>query len=386
MAGPLAGVRVIDATSFLFGPIATQMLGDMGADVIKVEPPGGDPTRGVGKTRTPLMGSMFLNVNRNKRSVVLDLKSEEGSAAMRRLLGEADVFVHNIRAPALRKLSLDYASLKADFPNLIQAAANGFGVRGRYFGRPAYDDVIQALSGLVGLNERASGRADYVPMLMADKICGLFLANAISNALFHREKTGRGQEIQVPMFESMVAFNLMDHLADGVFAPENATEEAMPFGYPRVLSQSHRPLPTGDGFICVIANTDAQWRRLFEVIGHGELADDPRYASIASRMTHIDNLYETIEGALRARHTDEWVTLFEAADVPAAPVRDLNGLRQDPHLADTGFFRTVAHDSEGALLTTDIPVALSDSPGSIVRLPPRLGQHTGEVLREIGLD
>ena len=199
MAGPLAGVRVIDATSFLFGPIATQMLGDMGADVIKVEPPGGDPTRGVGKTRTPLMGSMFLNVNRNKRSVVLDLKSEEGSAAMRRLLGEADVFVHNIRAPALRKLSLDYASLKADFPNLIQAAANGFGVRGRYFGRPAYDDVIQALSGLVGLNERASGRADYVPMLMADKICGLFLANAISNALFHREKTGRGQEIQVPM-------------------------------------------------------------------------------------------------------------------------------------------------------------------------------------------
>ena len=385
MAGPLAGIRVIDATNFLFGPIATQMLGDMGADVIKVEPPGGDPTRGVGKTRTPLMGSMFLNVNRNKRSVVLDLKSHEGSEVMRRLLSEADVFVHNIRATALRKLSLDYASLKADCPSLIYAAAHGFGPHGRYFGRPAYDDVIQALSGLTDLNERANGKASYVPMLMADKICGLFLAYAISSALFHREKTGKGQQVQVPMFESMVAFNLMDHLADGVFVPENATEETASFGYPRVLSLSHRPLPTADGFICVIANTDAQWRRLFDVIGHDELAEDERYASIANRMIHIDSLYEVMEGALRTRNTDEWVTLFEAADVPAAPVQSLNNLRQDPHLSDAGFFRTVAHDSEGSLLTTDIPIEMSDSPGSIVKLPPRLGQHTEEVLREIGL-
>lgn len=384
MNGPLAGIRVIDATNYVFGPVATQMLGDMGADVIKIEPPEGDPARRIGRSRNPLMGSFFLNLNRNKRSVVLDLKQQSGRDDLRRLLGTADVFVHNMRDNAIEKLGFSYPQLAADFPRLVYAAAQGFGAGGRYEGRPAYDDVIQGLSGVSGLNERMTGMAGYAPMLMTDKLCGVYLAYAIAAALLHRAGSGKGQQVRVPMFETMAAFNLHEHLADAVFVPQGGEEAAAPLGYSRVFGRFHRPLATMDGFICVIANTDAQWQRLFTVLGKPEFLQDPRFADIGSRMANIDALYEAVESGLCARPAGEWLALLEEADIPAGPSYSLDALRRDPHLEDTGFFVAREHDSEGTLLMARPPIDMSGSPAAVRLGPPRLGQHTREVLG--GLD
>ncbi len=387
MSGPLSGLRIVDASNFVFGPVATQMLGDMGAEVIKIEPPEGDPTRKIGKSRNQLMGTFFLNLNRNKQSVVLDLKRPEAAAALQRLLGTADVFVHNMRSTAEKKLGLDYETVGTRFPRLVHASAQGFAAGGRYFDRPAYDDVIQGLSGISGLNQRMTGEAAYAPMLLTDKLCGVFLSNAISMALLHRERSGRGQSVKVPMFESMVAFNLLEHLADGVLAPASQDGNCEPresLGYARVFGTFHRPLPTRNGFICVIANTDAQWARLFDVIGRAELVADPRFSSIGSRMKHVDELYGVLELQLRGRATSDWLCRFEAADVPAGPANDLAAVREDPHLNERDFFRKFEHDSEGSLWMTDIATSFSDSPGAIRRGPPRLGQHTTEILASLG--
>lgn len=384
MTAPLSGFRIVDATNFVFGPVATQLLGDMGADVIKVEPPDGDPTRRIGASRSPLMGSFFLNLNRNKRSVVLDLKQSAGQQAMRRLLGTADVFIHNMRGAAAAKLGISYDQLREAYPRLVYAAAQGFGAGGRYRDRPAYDDVIQGLSGISGLHERMHGVASYAPMLMTDKLCGVFMAYAVAAALLHRERTGRGQEVQVPMFESMVAFNLYDHMADAVLAPAGPGDSAAPLGYARVFGSLHRPLATQDGYICVLANTDAQWRRLLALLGRPELIDDPRFASITSRMANVDALYGEVEAALGTRPTDAWFALLEQADIPAAPSNDLEALRNDPHLADVNFFVSHDHESEGRLQFTGLPIAMSDSPGAIRLGPPRLGQHTAAILQELG--
>lgn len=383
--GALAGLRVVDATTFVFGPVATQMLGDMGADVIKVEPPEGDPTRGIGKSRSPQMGSFFLNLNRNKRSVTLDLKRDEARGAMERLLAGADVFVHNMRSGAARKLGLDYDSVSRRNPRLVYAVAQGFGAGGRYFDRPAYDDVIQGLSGVAGLNARMTGQAGYAPMLMTDKLCGLFLYSAITTALLHRERTGRGQQVQVPMFEATAAFNLYEHMADAVFAP-GPGEAAPALGYARVFSSVHRPLGTRDGALCLVANTDAQWQRLFDAIGRPDLRQDGRFTSIGERMKHVEALYGIVGESLATRDTSDWLSIFERADIPAGPAHDLDGLRDDPHLADRQFFRTFDHPTEGTLVMPDIPMSFSDSQGSLRLGPPRLGQHTEEVLREIGCD
>lgn len=380
--GPLAGIRIIDITSYVFGPVATQMLGDMGADVIKIEPPQGDYTRYVGRGGERLMGSFFLNLNRNKRSVVLDLKQEEDRGTLRRLLGTADVFLHNMRDSAVEKLGLTYGHLKSSHPRLVYAAAQGFGSGGRYEGRPAYDDVIQGFSGISGMNERMTGAAGFVPMLMTDKICGLYLAYAVTAALMHRASTGKGQLVQVPMFESTVAFNLYEHMADAVFAPADG-HEAVPLGYGRVFGSLHRPLKTQDGFICVVANTDQQWQRMFEVFGQPEVMQDPRFAQANNRTENIAALYEAVESALSRRPTSEWLALLEAADIPAGPSNGLQDLRHDPHLKDTGFFVAYEHDTEGRLTMPRPPIVMSESPAEIRLGPPRLGQHTQEVLAEI---
>ena len=380
MSGPLAGIRVVDLTSALLGPLATQILGDMGADVIKVEPPEGDPIRALGPSRHPGMGAYFLNINRNKRSVALDLKRPTAREALLKLVETADVFVHNMRLAAAERLGLDYRAVAQRNPRIVYAAATGFRKDGVHRDRPSFDDVIQGESGLASLNGGAGGEPRYVPMAVSDKICGYVLASAIGMALFHRERTGEGQELHVPMLETMVAFILADHLWHGVLAePEKG------LGYPRMLTEHRRPFPTRDGHICILATTDAQSRHLFRAIDRPELVDDERFATLARRTDNIGELYEIVIEAMRRRTTAEWRERLDRFDVPNGVVTDLEGLLTDPYLADTGFFKRVEHPSEGKMLTTAIPVAFSASPGDSFRLsPPRLGQHTRSVLGECG--
>jgi crotonobetainyl-CoA:carnitine CoA-transferase CaiB-like acyl-CoA transferase len=381
MAGALEGFRVIDITTFVLGPVATQMLGDMGADVIKIEAPEGDPTRGIGQKRSSGMGSFFLNLNRNKRSVVLDLKLPDGMASLQSLIAGADIVVHNMRSGAAKRLGIDYASLSTRNPRLVHATALGFGKGGRYFDRPAYDDVIQGLSGIPGLNRRMTGHTGYMPMLVADKLCGVYLYSAIMTALLHRERTGKGQEVQLPMFEAMAGFNLLEHMADHVFVPEPG-KEAPSIGYGRVFSEVHRPLMTRDEPVCIIANTDAQWHRLFELIGRSDLRTDDRFTTIGRRMENVVHLYDLVEERLSVKTRAEWLEAFAAADVPAGPANELADVRGDVHLADVDFFQVFDHETEGQLLMPRNAMQLSATPASVHRGPPRLGQHTEEVLRE----
>jgi crotonobetainyl-CoA:carnitine CoA-transferase CaiB-like acyl-CoA transferase len=380
MSGPLAGIRVIDLTSALLGPLATQILGDMGADVIKVEPPEGDPIRALGPSRHPGMGAYFLNINRNKKSVALDLKRPATREALLKLVETADVFVHNMRLAAVERLGLDYRAVVRRNPRIVYAAATGFHKDGAYRDRPSFDDVIQGESGLAALNGGVGGEPRYVPMAVSDKICGYVLASAIGMALFHRERTGEGQEIHVPMLETMVAFNLADHLWHGVLAePEKG------LGYPRMLTEHHRPFPTKDGHICILATTDLQSRHLFEAIDRPELADDERFSTLTRRTDNIGELYEIVIDRMRRRTTAEWRERLDRFDVPNGVVTDLEGLLADPYLAETRFFQQVEHPSEGKMLTAAVPVMLSGSPGNSFRLPPpRLGEHTREVLGGLG--
>ena len=380
MPGPLAGIRVVDLTSALLGPLATQILGDMGADVIKVEPLGGDPIRALGPSRHPDMGAYFLNINRNKKSVALDLKGPAPREALLRLVETADVFVHNMRLAAAERLALDYRAVAQRNPRIVYAAATGFRKDGAYRDRPSFDDVIQGESGLAALNGGVGGEPRYVPMAVSDKICGYVLASAIGMALFHRERTGEGQEVHVPMLETMVAFNLADHLWHGVLAePEKG------LGYPRMLTEHRRPFPTKDGHICILATTDLQSRHLFEAIDCPELADDERFSTLARRTDNISELYEIVIDRMRRRTTAEWRERLDRFDVPNGVVTDLEGLLADPYLAGTGFFEQVEHPSEGKMLTMAVPATFSGTPGDNFRLPPpRLGEHTREVLGELG--
>jgi len=381
MSGPLAGIRVVDLTSALLGPLATQILGDMGADVIKVEPPEGDPIRALGPSRHPGMGAYFLNINRNKKSVALDLKRQAVREALLKLVEKADVFVHNMRLAAAERLGLDYRAVGERNPRIVYAAATGFRRDGVYRDRPSFDDVIQGESGLAALNGGVGGEPRYVPMAVSDKICGYVLASAIGMALFHRERTGKGQEVHVPMLETMLAFNLADHLWYGVLAePEKG------LGYPRMLTRHRRPFPTKDGQICILATTDAQSRHLFEAIDCPEFADDERFSTLAQRTANIGELYEIVIERMRRRTTAEWRERLDAFDVPNGVVTDLEGLFADPYLANTGFFERVEHPTEGRMLTTAVPVMFSGSPGASFRLPPpRLGEHTRSVFGELGV-
>jgi len=377
MTGPLTGMRVIDASNFVFGPMATQLLADMGAEVIKIEPPQGDPMRMVGKSRNPKMGSFFLNLNRGKRSVVLDLKHAADVARLDALLATADVFVHNMRPAAARRLGIDYQSLAPRHPRLVYAVALGFHQDGRYAERPAYDDVIQGMSGVSGLHARMYGEPGFVPMLFTDKLCGVYLAGAIASALVARAASGQGQQVEVPMFETMASFNLVEHLADSIFSGQ---ADAAPRGYERVFSRYHRPLKTREGYVCLVANTDAQWQRLFALLGRPELAADPRFATMGDRIRHAEPLYETVSESLLVRSAAEWLALFLAHDIPAGPAYGLDELLDDPHLADVGFFQTVEHPSEGALRCAPTPLRFSASPRAAAGAAPALGEHNAEIL------
>ncbi len=377
--GPLAGILVLDLASMIVGPIAAQSLGDMGADVIKVEAPEGDLMRRIGPRHSPDMGAFFLNSNRNKRSITLDLKKVEPQQVFEKLVRGSDVIVHSIRTDAAARLGLSYERLCAINPKIIVCQVQGFADTGLYAGKPAYDDVGQAISGLAMLQSVVAGEPRYVPSIIADKVTGLQAAFAVSMALCHRMRTGRGQMISVPMFETMVAFNLTEHLWGESFVPALGS-----MGYPPVSTAARRPFKTADGYLCVLPYTDDHWTRFCTVVGDPALTSDPRYSTHAARQSDQTGFWNEVGRRVGRKTTAEWVAALTAADVPFGPVNSLQDLLTDPHLESVGFWQTRQHPTEGTLRVMNNPVAMSDSPPSIRRLPPRLGEHSDEIRREFG--
>ena len=377
MSGPLAGIRVLDFSSVVLGPFAALMLGDMGADVIKIEPPEGDVMRHARPFRNPGMGAIFLNLNRNKKSLAIDLKREAAREVVTRLVAKADVVLHSIRPEAASRLGLDYASLAAINPRLIHCAVRGFS-SGPYVDLPALDDVIQAASGVARM-QGGDGPPRFVSTILVDKTAGLHAASAIAMALFERERSGRGQEVIVPMFDTMVQFMAVEHLQGLTFEPPEG-----PAGYARVLSPHRKPYETRDGHISVIPYTDRQWTRFFAAAGRPDLADDPRVGSATARSIHVDWLYATLAEILAERGTEEWLSLCRKGDIPAMRVNSLEELLTDEQVEATGLLRHDRHPSEGALRQVDIPVRFARTPGSVRRLAPRLGEHTRETLADCG--
>jgi len=377
---PLHGIRVLDLTSYLMGPFATQILGDLGADVIKVEAAEGDVVRAIGPTRSPGMGGIFQQNNRNKRSIVLDLKQPAGRDAVLRLARNADVFIYNVRPAAMARLGLSYEAVSAANPAIVYVGGVGFGQDGPYAAKPALDDLMQGMAGIPSLFERAGAEGPrYIPMAMADRYSGLCLVNAVLGALVHRLRSGEGQAVEVPMFESLVQGVLGDHLMGASFEPALG-----PPGYPRHLSHDRRPFRTLDGHLCTFIINDRQWRAVLDRIGEGERMQDPRFATLQARTEHSAEVYAFLEATFRTRTTAQWLELLQEADVPAGPLHSLESLLDDEHLNAVGFFERHEHPSEGTVVSLRPPSRWSKTPLAIGRLPPLLGQHSGEILREAG--
>ncbi|MBB1636048.1 CaiB/BaiF CoA-transferase family protein [Cupriavidus sp. UME77] len=379
-AGPLEGIRVLDLTSVVLGPLATQSLADLGADVIKIEGPEGDLMRANGVSRNAGMSSIYLALNRNKRSVVLDLKTPAGAAALRRLIAGADVLIHNMRVAAIERLGFGYAAVAALNPRIVYCVATGFGQDGPHRDKPAFDDIIQAACGLVSLGAVAGGRPEYVPSLIADKTTGMALANAVMAALLHRERHGSGQAVEVPMLETMASFVMAEHLAGLTFEP--ATGAA---GYARLLQGGRRPAQTADGWICALPYTDRHWKAFFHAVGRDDLGDKYNIASRAQRNAHIRALYQHLAQITPTRTTKEWMALFETLDIPATPIYAPDELLAHPHLEAVGLFQQTEHPTEGPLREMRPATRFSATPLSLRRHAPTLGEHTDEVLREAGL-
>ncbi len=381
--GALHGIRVLDLTTVLMGPSATQMLGDLGADVIKVEPPAGDTGRYVGAARHRGMAGGFLQNNRNKRSIVLDLKNPDGLAALLRLAARADVLIYNVRPQAMNRLGLSYDDVRAVRPDIVYVGMFGYGQTGPYGGRPAYDDLIQAVTGMPSLMAViGDGVPRYLPVLIADRATGQAGVNAVLAALLSRSRTGRGQAIEIPMFETMVPFVLGEHMDGQVFDPPLG--EA---GYQRVLSRHRTAFATLDGHVAAVLYTDRHWQAFLASCGEPDrFATDPRLVDLATRTRHIDALYAELAERFRTRSTAQWMDLLQQADIPAAPLNTLPSLLADPHLDAVGFFRHEDHPSEGRIRMMAPLGTWSGTPPTIRRLAPRLGEHSREVLAEAGYD
>lgn len=378
----LKGIRVIDLTTVMMGPYATLQLAQFGADVVKVEALTGDSMRAIGPSKSSQMGPLYLHANRSKRSIALNLKTEDGRKAIHDLIKSADVFVSNIRMKALERLKLDYVTLSAIHPNLIYATANGFGAGGSYEARPAYDDLIQGLSGIPALVAHAaqSNVPRYAPIVLADRVTALALSGAILAALVRKERTGRGSCIEVPMFETMVDLVLSDHLGGRSFDPS-----AGDFGYQRLLIPYRRPYKTKDGHICVVIYTDEHWRAFLDIVNKGHLfKEDPRFSSLERRSAHIDELYALVADELKGRTTADWDLLLNQADIPTALMHTLESLLEDPHLQDVGFFSSLTYPSEGKVWHMRRPSRWRDEDDVIGRPAPQLGENTREILEEVG--
>lgn len=377
---PLEGVKIVDLTSVIMGPFATHILADLGADVIKVESPEGDSLRIYAPQRHRTMSGSFLNLNRNKRSVCLDLKAPAGRAALDRLLADADVFVHNLRPGPIGRLGYDYERVRALNREIVYCGAYGFGSAGPYAEKAAYDDIIQAGSGIADLYAAVQGEPRYAPTVICDKLAGQAIAYSILAALLHRERGGGGQAVEVPMFEASIEFNLMEHMGGFAFEPPLG-----PPGFARVLSPQRKPYRTRDGHICLLPYSDRNWRDLYAFTGRREFEGDPRFATLANRVQHIAVLYRMLEEEAAKRTTEAWLAFCDGANIPCMPVHSLHDLPEDPHVRAVGLFSTAVHPTEGPYRVVRRPVSFSQAPFEVTRHAPTLGEHTAQVLRQAGL-
>jgi len=379
-SGPFAGIKVVDLTSVVMGPYATQILGDMGAEVIKVESPDGDIMRHMGVAKNKAMGPIHLSVNRNKKSLVLDLQKEAGLKALINVMTDADVFVHAMRPAAIERLGLGYNQVKKIKSDIVYCGAYGFGKGGAYSEDPAYDDMIQGVSGLCSLNASLAGEPRFTPTIIGDKVAGLTMAYSIMAALYHKLRTGEGQSIEVPMFETLTSFMLVEHIGGRVFDKNNGKA-----GYARVLSQLRKPHRTTNGYLCVLPYTDKNWKDFFKLAGREDLSSDPRYVTANNRSQNYETLYKALADIMALRRSEDWLRDLKKLSIPVAPVNSLDDLFSDQHLSDVGMFFEREHPTEGMLTQTRPPVTFSKSPSSVNSLAPGLGQHSHQVLRTAGL-
>ncbi len=379
--GPLDGVRVIDLTTIVMGPMACRILGDLGADVIKVETSEGDFMRHFEPKTSAGMSAFSLNINRNKRSIVLDLKSRTGRRAMLDLVATSDVLVTNMRPAALERLRLSYQDLLGAKDDLIYCSAVGFGSEGPYAGQAAYDDVIQAVSGLASMAAWIGDEPAFTPSIIADKVAALHIVYSVNAALYRRETSGLGDHIEVPMAELMAAFNLTEHLNGHTLEPKQE-----PFSYPRLRTKHRKPRRSADGWVCLMPYSDQNWKDFFELAGRPDLAVDPRFASINDRITNIDALYGYLDELTDQKTTAEWLRVCDDLSIPATPVNNLEDLAEDPHFAAVGLLELTRHPSEGAYRVIKDPISFASGNAGLHRHAPRLGNDTIEILSELGYD
>ncbi len=376
-AGPLSGIRVIDLTAMVMGPYCTQIMADMGADVIKIEPPAGDNTRYISVGPEPGMGGVFVNVNRGKRSIVLDLRSAEDKAVLQALIREGDVFIHSMRAKAIAKLGFSYQEVAALNPSIVYTNCYGYGRTGPDADLTAYDDTIQAESGLLYAQQQLTGEASFVGSIIADKVAGMTALYATTMALFHRQRTGEGQEVEISMFETMASFMLVEHANGAMFDPPLG-----PAVYPRAVAPNRKPYRTRDGQISALVYNDKQWTAFVEAVKPPWAGE--QFSTLEKRARQIDTVYALLAETFRERTTAEWLELLRSLDIPAAPIRSLDELFDNPHLNAVGFFETVETPT-GLVRFPGVPTWFSGTPGRVAGPAPRLGEHTQEILEELGI-
>ena len=377
---PLAGTRVLDLTTVIMGPYATHIMADLGAEVIKVEAPGGDAFRRYGPSRSEGMGGSVLQLHRNKHSVVLDLKNEVARRALDKLIERSDVVVHNLRPGPAKRLGLDWASVSKVNPKVVLCAARGFGSDGPYADKAAYDDIIQAGCGMAALHGQVHGTPRYAPTALCDKIAGQTIAYAVMAALLYRSRTGEGQEIEVPMFETSIEFMMAEHLGASAFEPPLG-----PVGFARQLSAHRKPYKTSDGWICILPYSDRNWADFFRMVGMAGLTTDARFSDINARGQNVDALYSIVNLEAARRSTQEWVDLCDSAGIPCMPVIALQDIDENPHVRAVGLMESSVHPTEGAYRSVRPPVRFGASPYKLRRHAPRLGQDTSLVLGGLGL-
>lgn len=380
--GPLEGVTIVDMTQVVVGPLATQILADHGADVIKVETHTGDMMRNLnGRSPTPSMGAKFLHLNRNKRSIVLDIKNEAGHAVLLKLIARADVLVWNVRPAAMARLKLAYDDVRAVNPRIVYCGLFGFGQDGRYRDKPAYDSIIQGAGGVAALNHRAMGEPRYLPMVVMDKVVGLIAVQMITMALYRRTQTGEGSAIEIPMFENAVKFVMEEHMYLKTFEPPLGGT-----GDPRLFDPQAKPIPTKDGWVCLSANTNAQVFALFDAMARPDMKTDPRFSTVQARFANVAEYFRVRSEVLKTRTTAEWMEIFDRTDVPAMPYRALDDLFDDPHLQDVGLFEVREHPTEGKIRNIRLPNKWSSGVRREWNPAPKLGQNSVDILRELGYD